>query len=492
MQDTAPAPASGFSGLGVAPTLLAALTRMRISTPTPIQQQAIPVALQGKDVAGIAQTGTGKTLAYGIPMLQRLAQLTGCGLVVLPTRELALQVDESLRAVGGPQFRTAVLIGGAAPGGQMAALRRNPHVLIATPGRLNDFLQSRMVQLNDVQIVVLDEADRMLDMGFAPQIERIFKVLPKDRQTLLFSATMPDGIMRMASNYMKTPVRVEVAPAGTTVTGVTQELFVVPREQRNRLLEKLLQQYSGTTLVFSRTKHGARKIMRSIHAMGHTASELHANRSLSQRREALEGFKSGKYRVLVATDIASRGIDVTGIGLVVNYDLPAAPEDYVHRIGRTARAGAGGHAISFVMPEQRGEIRHIERLIRKSLQISALPKDLPPPRSLAPDTEAYQDPRRGYSPRPSSGGYQGQRGQSQGYQGQRSASGGQGYSGQRPAGQGFQGQRPQGPPRQPGMGGSNVRAPGYTAGPRATGYPSQGRPQGGPSYRPRSQRDRSR
>lgn len=495
MQDTPAPTASGFSGLGVAPNLLATLTRMGITTPTPIQLQAIPVALQGKDVAGIAQTGTGKTLAYGIPMLQRLAQLTGCGLVVVPTRELALQVDEALRTVGGPQFRTAVLIGGAAPGGQMAALRRNPHVLIATPGRLNDFLQSRMVMLNDVQIVVLDESDRMLDMGFAPQIERIFKILPKDRQTLLFSATMPDGIMRLASNYMKTPVRVEVAPAGTTVTGVTQELFVVSREQRNRLLEKLLQQYSGTTLIFSRTKHGARKIMRNVQAMGHTASELHANRSLSQRREALEGFKSGKYRVLVATDIASRGIDVNGIGLVLNYDLPAAPEDYVHRIGRTARAGAGGHAISFVAPEQRGEIRHIERLIRKSLQISALPKDLPPPRSLGPDTEQFEDPRRGFSQRPPSRGYQG-RGPGGGFQGQRPQ--GQGFAGQRPQGQGFSGQRPQGgptapPPRQPGMGGSNVRAPGYSAGPRATGYPSQGgRSQGGPSYRPRSQRDRSR
>lgn len=252
-------------------------------------------------------------------------------------------------------------------------------MVIGTPGRINDLLFQRYLRLEDVRVVVLDEADRMLDMGFAPQIEKIFRSLPRERQTMLFSATMPDGIMRLASAYMKMPIRIEVAPTGTLVTGVTQELFVIPKEQRARLLDRLLQQYSGTTLIFTRTKHGAHKLANTIRGMGHTASEIHANRSQSQRREALDGFKKGKYRILTATDIASRGIDVTGIALVLNYDLPTNPEDYVHRIGRTARAGAGGHAISFVAPEQRGDVRGIERLIRKTLTVSKLP-DLPPPR----------------------------------------------------------------------------------------------------------------
>ena len=381
-------PSSGFPGLSIAPALLQALTRMGITTPTPIQQQAIPQAIEGKDIAGIAQTGTGKTFAFGIPMIQRLMRIKGKGLVVLPTRELAQQVDEALIGLGkGVGIRTAVLIGGTPPNPQIQALRRSPHVIIGTPGRLNDMLEQRYLRLDDAHIVVLDEADRMLDMGFAPQIDRIFRFLPRDRQTMLFSATMPDGIMRLASAYMKMPIRVEVAPTGTLVTGVTQELFVVAMDQRNRLLDKLLQQYSGATLIFTRTKHRAHRLTQIIREMGHSVAEIHSNRSQSQRREAMEGFKRGKYRILTATDIASRGIDVTGIALVLNYDLPANPEDYVHRIGRTARAGAGGHAISFVAPEQRGDVRGIERLIRKSLTVSKLPELPParvgPPRSFA-------------------------------------------------------------------------------------------------------------
>lgn len=382
MKQQIPQATLGFSSLGIAPAILKTLEELRYRIPTPIQAQAIPIAMQGKDIAGIAQTGTGKTLAFGIPMIQRLAHMKGRGLVVLPTRELALQVEEELRKIGGVLgLRTAVLIGGAPLRPQISLLAKNPHIIIATPGRLIDHINQRNIKLDSVRIVVLDEADRMLDMGFAPQIENIFRAIPKDRQTMLFSATMPQGIMKIASSYMKMPIRVEVAPTGTLVERVTQEVFIIQRDAKNRLLDKLLSQCLDTALIFTRTKHGAKKLAYAIRAMGHSAAEIHSNRSLGQRREALDGFKSGKYRVLVATDIASRGIDVVGIGLVINYDVPTSPEDYVHRIGRTARAGAGGHAILFVTPEQHGEIRRIERLIRKSLSVSKLP-ELPPERPV--------------------------------------------------------------------------------------------------------------
>jgi len=335
--------ASGFVDLGVAPKLIEALTRLRCTKPTPIQQQAIPAALQGKDIVGIAQTGTGKTFAFGIPMIQRLAQIKGQGLVVLPTRELATQVAEVLGQVGkATNLRVVVLIGGADSKAQVRALRSMPHIIVATPGRLIDHIEQKTLTLARVRVVVLDEADRMLDMGFAPQIKKVFDAISKDRQTLLFCATMPQGVMKIATTYMKLPIRVEVAPPGTTVERVTQEVFIIQKGSKDRLIEKLLDQYARTTLIFTRTKYGAKKLTQKIRAMGHSAAEIHSNRSLVQRREALEGFKSGKYRVLVATDIASRGIDVVDIGLVINYDTPSDPEDYVHRIGRTARAGAGG------------------------------------------------------------------------------------------------------------------------------------------------------
>lgn len=376
--------AQDFSGLGIAPLFLGALTKLKYTTPTPIQRQAIPSAIEGKDVVGIAQTGTGKTLAFGVPMIQRLQQTKGQGLVVLPTRELAVQVEESLRKIGAcVGLRTVVLIGGMPAGPQRRGLERNPHIIIATPGRLNDFLEQRVVRLNNVHIVVLDEADRMLDMGFAPQIQKILQNLPRERQTMLFSATMPPAIMRMATANMKLPIRIEVAPAGTTAELVTQEIFIVPKDAKIRLTEKLLEQYHGPTLIFTRTKHGAAKLTRIIRSIGHAAAEIHSNRSVGQRRDALEGFKTGRYRVLVATDIASRGIDVIGIELVLNFDLPSDAEDYVHRIGRTARAGTSGHAISFVAPEQRHELKDIERLVRKNLPISALP-ELPPARAPKP------------------------------------------------------------------------------------------------------------
>jgi ATP-dependent RNA helicase RhlE len=366
-----------FDNLGIAPKLFEILQRNKFVTPTPIQQQSIPIAVTGKDLMGIAQTGTGKTLAFGIPMIQRLAQSQGKqkGLVILPTRELALQVDETLRRIGKDVgLKTAILIGGENMNKQIKALQRQPHIIIATPGRLIDHLDSNRLKLDAVGILVLDEADRMLDMGFAPQIKKILQRVPKERQTMLFSATMPNAIVDIAKSYMHLPLRVEVAPAGTAVELVTQELFFIRKEDKPSLLRKLLTEYTGSVLIFSRTKHGAKKIAKTVRDIGHTAAEIHSNRSLNQRLEALDGFKIGRYRVLVATDIAARGIDVTGIQVVINYDLPDNAEDYVHRIGRTGRAGSKGHAISFATPDQRIDVRSIERLIRMPLPVSNAPQ----------------------------------------------------------------------------------------------------------------------
>ncbi|MFH0753057.1 MAG: DEAD/DEAH box helicase [Candidatus Omnitrophota bacterium] len=363
-----------FFGLGIAPKVLEVLTRMKFLVPTPIQHKAIPVAVEGKDIMGIAQTGTGKTLAFAIPMVQRLAQGTNSGLVVVPTRELAIQVEETIEKVAHPfGIKTAVLIGGASMEEQIRAIKRGARILICTPGRLIDHMQRGTVRLNTVHVLVLDEADRMFDMGFAPQIEQILQQVPKDRQTMLFSATMPRDIMAMASRHMQLPMNIEVAPQGTAAERVVQEIFVVRREMKNVLLEKLLSQYRGSVLLFSRTKHNARKLVVEIKRMGHSAAEIHSDRSLAQRRQALEGFKVGRYRVLVATDIAARGIDVKGIELVINYDLPDDAENYVHRIGRTGRAGMEGRAISIATPDQADQIQDIERAMRSEITLAKHP-----------------------------------------------------------------------------------------------------------------------
>ncbi|MFA5090099.1 MAG: DEAD/DEAH box helicase [Candidatus Omnitrophota bacterium] len=371
-------PEQGFYGLGIAPKILDILERIKFKVPTPIQLKAIPLAIQGKDIVGVAQTGTGKTHSFAIPMVQRLAQKKGTGLVLAPTRELAIQIDEAIQGIAHPfGMRTACLIGGAPMYEQVQALRKNPRIVIATPGRLLDHMGHWNMLPNDVIMLVLDEADRMLDMGFLPQVDKILRFLPKERQTMLFSATIPKEVMGIAARHMKLPVSVEIAPSGTAAEHVTQELFIVRKESKLRLLGKLLTQYHGAVLLFSRTKYNASRIVRSIRDMGHSAAEIHSNRSLSQRREALGGFKSGKYKVLVATDIAARGIDVTGIELVINYDLPEDAQNYVHRIGRTGRAGHKGHAISFATPDQSRDVRDIEKLIRTQLPISKHPEILP-------------------------------------------------------------------------------------------------------------------
>ncbi|MDP8259939.1 MAG: DEAD/DEAH box helicase [Candidatus Gygaella obscura] len=359
-----------FDNLGIAPKILEVLDHMKFKVPTPIQHKAIPVVIEGKDIIGIAQTGTGKTLSFAIPIIQRLARTNGRCLVLVPTRELAIQVNEAFREIALKLgIKTVVVIGGAPIRAQIMALKRNPRVIIATPGRLADHMNQKTVYLTDVNILVFDEADRMLDMGFLPQIRRILKVIPKNRQTMLFSATIPREVVGIATTYMKLPVHVEVAPSGTAAEHITQELFIVKKDTKRKLLVKLLGQYHGPVLLFSRTKIGVRKIARFLREQGYAAAEIHSDRSLNQRREALEGFKVGKYRILVATDIAARGIDVIGIELVLNYDLPDDIENYVHRIGRTGRAGHDGRAISFATPEQSQDVHSIEKLIKAALPI---------------------------------------------------------------------------------------------------------------------------
>jgi ATP-dependent RNA helicase RhlE len=386
---------SSFYGLGIAPKILEVLDRMKFTVPTPIQHKAIPIAAEGKDIIGVAQTGTGKTLAFAIPIIQRLSQKKGNCLVLVPTRELAIQVDETFQKLA-PLFgmRSAVIIGGAPMNPQIQAIRKNPRIIIATPGRLVDHMNQRNILLAFMNILVLDEADRMLDMGFLPQIEQIIKYLPRDRQMMLFSATIPPEIIKIGTAHMKLPINIEVAPSGTTVERVIQELFIVKKDSKRRLLAKLLAQYHGSVLLFSRTKMGAAKITRFIRGIGYSAAEIHSNRSLGQRREALEGFKIGKYRILIATDIASRGIDVSGIELVINYDLPEDSENYVHRIGRTARAGREGRAISFATPDQRDDIKNIERIIKTALPISSHPEF-----ATESFTSNQGSPSKGFRPR---------------------------------------------------------------------------------------------
>ncbi len=365
-----------FNGLGISPSILKQLKKLNFNIPTPIQHQSIPIAIKGQDMMGIAQTGTGKTLAFGIPMLQIVQANNSAGLVVLPTRELAAQVDQSLKTLGSAfGIRTAILIGGTPIEPQMRALNKRPHVIIATPGRLIDHINRKRAILNNVKILVLDEADRMLDMGFEPDIKKILAAIPAGRrQTMLFSATMPMKITKLAEGYMRSPLRVEVAPAGSTAKSIEQEVFIIPKPKKLSLLDKLLSEYKERVLVFSRTKHGAKKITRTLNSLGHKAAEIHSNRSLTQRTRALKDFKSGAVRVLIATDIASRGIDVKDIELVINYDLPEQAEDYVHRIGRTGRAGKKGKAISFVAPDQKRDLFLIERLVRVKLPIKPLPE----------------------------------------------------------------------------------------------------------------------
>ncbi|MSP16301.1 MAG: DEAD/DEAH box helicase, partial [Myxococcales bacterium] len=379
--DSLPVPTT-FAALGLEDALLKAVADEGYETPTPIQLKAIPEVLAGRDLLGIAQTGTGKTAAFALPMLQLLAarprprQLPRA-LVLAPTRELASQIGESFRVYGRALAKPpscTVIFGGVGQDPQVRALRAGVDVLVATPGRLIDLLGQKLASLAGVEILVLDEADRMLDMGFIHDVRRIVGQVPTTRHTLFFSATMPGEVLSLARGMLKDPVRVEVAPPATTVERVDQSVYFVEKAEKRRLLATLLADPGmAKVLVFTRTKHGANKVVKDLTQNGTDAQPIHGNKSQTARERALAGFRAGSVRVLVATDIAARGIDVDGITHVVNYDLPNIPESYVHRIGRTARAGADGMAISFCDGEERAFLRDIERTIRQSVPRGTLP-----------------------------------------------------------------------------------------------------------------------
>ena len=361
-----------FLKLGINKKTITSLNYLNFISPTPIQKKVIPLALNGENIIGIAQTGTGKTLAYGLPMIENIMNNHGKGLVVVPTRELAAQVNDSLTKVGKSWgLRCVSIIGGVSPKKQIINLKKKPHIIIATPGRLLDLVNQKELDLNLISVLTLDEADRMLDEGFLPEITKILENSKSVKQKLLFSATMPKSITNLINKFITNSKKIEISPQGTTPQKLNHEVFFIPKNNKVQLLKIILEQYpNDSVLVFTRTKYGAKKLAKNIRNMGHTATEIHSNRTQAQRKTALKGFADWKFRILVATDIASRGIDIADIGLVVNFDLPDQLDDYVHRVGRTGRAGKDGKAISFILPPQKSSIKKIEKLIGATLTIS--------------------------------------------------------------------------------------------------------------------------
>ncbi len=359
-----------FKALHLSDHILRGVQAAGYTDPTPIQLRAIPAVLSGRDVIASAQTGTGKTAAFALPILTRLGHHGRARVLVLePTRELAAQVETAFRDFARySDLRTVAVFGGVGYGAQRSELKRGVDVIVATPGRLMDYLKDGTITLRDISILVLDEVDRMLDMGFLPVVKDIIARCPRERQTLFFSATVPPEIAAVASFALRDPVKVEVGVARSVNESVNHALYPVAHEQKFELLLALLERTDfDSVLVFSRTKHGADKIARRLKAANHSVAVLHANRSQNQRLEALAGFRSGKYEVMVATDIAARGIDVAGVSHVINYDVPEKPEDYVHRIGRTGRAQAVGDAFTLVTPEEANDIRDIQRFIGQKI-----------------------------------------------------------------------------------------------------------------------------
>ena len=361
----------GFSDLGLGAAVLAAVRDAGYTEPTPIQREAIPLALSGRDIMGLANTGTGKTAAFTLPIIDRL--LDGPRrtrvLILTPTRELAAQVDDSFRKYGKhSDLGVAAVFGGVPIEPQERALRGGVDVVVATPGRLIDHLERQNVVFDDLEVLVLDEADRMLDMGFAPQINRIVNEVPRYRQTLLFSATMPPEVEALARKYLRKPVVVQVGRRSSAASTVAHAVYPVPREKKSALLVELLRKPEmDSVLIFSRTKHGADRVVRHLERADITATAMHADKSQAQRTQALDGFKRGTIRVLVATDIAQRGLDISGITHVINYDVPQQPEDYVHRIGRTGRAAATGDAYTFMAPDRMVMVRPRGRVIDQQI-----------------------------------------------------------------------------------------------------------------------------
>jgi len=394
-----------FSDLGLIEPIRRALRTENYLDPTPIQAQAIPPLLAGKDLLGIAQTGTGKTAAFALPILQRLyAARVPAGprstrsLVLAPTRELAIQIADSFRSYGQHLgLRTAVIFGGVGQKPQVDAVARGVDVLVATPGRLLDLLGQGHIRLDKVAYLVLDEADRMLDMGFVRDVKRIIAAVPKQRQSQLFSATMPADVIRLSRDILSNPVRIEAAPSATTVDTVEQSVFFVDASRKRALLVDILGDPTlARVLVFARTKHGASRVAEQLAHAGIVAESIHGNKSQGARQRALESFRTGRTRVLVATDIAARGIDVDGVTHVINYEIPNVPESYVHRIGRTARAGAAGAALSFCDPTERTFLRDIERLTKRPIRVA---NDGPHRRAPAPALAAPLAPATAYPTR---------------------------------------------------------------------------------------------
>ena len=367
-----------FAELGLSPKLLKALEKTNLQTPTPIQAQAIPYIMQGRDLMGLAQTGTGKTAAFGLPLLHRILDIGHPpaprmvrALILAPTRELVTQIAENLTVyTKGTAAKITLVVGGASLNRQAERLLKGSDVLVATPGRLIDLLERGDVSLDACGYLVLDEADHMLDMGFIHSLRKIAKYIPLKRQTLLFSATMPKDIEELASTYLRDPVRVQVAPPGKPIEKIDQGVHYIPNGDKARLLEDYLKKHKGEqALVFGRTKHGSEKLYKLLVAWGFKAGSIHGNKSQGQRDRTLGEFRDGTLEVLVATDVASRGIDIPGVRHVYNFDMPNVPENYVHRIGRTARAGAEGTSVSFCSPAEMGELQAIEKILKKQIPI---------------------------------------------------------------------------------------------------------------------------